>query len=496
MRNKQASLWLALLAAFALFAAACGDDSEPQTTAAPADTAAQADVDAAEAAAQEAQAAAAEAEAQLDAAGEAAAEAEAKLAEAQVAAAEASAEQQAEAQAALEAAQAEAAQAQAEAEEAQAAAAQAQAEAEEAQAAAAQAEAALAEAEAMPEMSAPGEGVSVTMARADWATGYFQAQVYKQMLEELGYDVSEPSENELGPSLAYLAMAQGDIDFWTNSWYPGHTAWWEPELPDGSLVGDHVEKVGAVFRGGGLQGMLVTKSVADEHGIAFIDQINDDADIRAVFDSDGDGDADIYGCQESWTCDNIITNQILFSGWDNIDQTIAGYDAMFAEAVVKANAGEPMVIYTWTPSAYITELRPGDNVYWIGMRNTLDDSNPSGVEGGAAHDQRYWSGTTDEVRLDIPVEQCPAAAEFGYCPIGWVPADIQVTANSDWLAANPAAAELLRQAKLSVVDVSIANVEQDQGDYTEAEIAQAAGGWIADNRAVVDGWLAAALAAG
>ena len=496
MRNNQASLWLALLAAFALFAAACGDDSEPQTTAAPADTAAQADVDAAEAAAQEAQAAAAEAEAQLDAAGEAAAEAEAKLAEAQVAAAEASAEQQAEAQAALEAAQAEAAQAQAEAEEAQAAAAQAAAEAEEAQAAAAQAEAALAEAEAMPEMSAPGEGVSVTMARADWATGYFQAQVYKQMLEELGYDVSEPSENELGPSLAYLAMAQGDIDFWTNSWYPGHTAWWEPELPDGSLVGDHVEKVGAVFRGGGLQGMLVTKSVADEHGIAFIDQINDDADIRAVFDSDGDGDADIYGCQESWTCDNIITNQILFSGWDNIDQTIAGYDAMFAEAVVKANAGEPMVIYTWTPSAYITELRPGDNVYWIGMRNTLDDSNPSGVEGGAAHDQRYWSGTTDEVRLDIPVEQCPAAAEFGYCPIGWVPADIQVTANSDWLAANPAAAELLRQAKLSVVDVSIANVEQDQGDYTEAEIAQAAGGWIADNRAVVDGWLAAALAAG
>ena len=489
MRNKQVSLLLTLLAAFALFAAACGDDSEPQTTAAPADTAAQAEVDAAEAAAAEAQSAAAEAEAQLDDAAAAAAQAEAKLAEAQLAAAAASAEQQAEAQAALEAAQAEAAQAQAEAEEAQAAAAQAQAEAEEAQAA-------LAEAEAMPEMSMPGEGVSVTMARADWATGYFQAQVYKQMLEELGYDVSEPSENELGPSLAYLAMARGDIDFWTNSWYPGHTAWWEPELPDGSLVGDHLEKVGAVFRGGGLQGMLVTKSVADEHGIAFIDQINDDADIRAVFDSDGDGDADIYGCQESWTCDNIITNQILFSGWDNIDQTIAGYDAMFAEAVVKANAGEPMVIYTWTPSAYITELRPGDNVYWIGMRNTLDDSNPSGVEGGAAHDQRYWSGTTDEVRLDIPAEQCPAAEEFGYCPIGWVPADIQVTANTDWLAANPAAAELLRQSKLSVVDVSIANVEQDQGDYTEAEIAQAAAEWIADNRAGVDAWIAAALAAG
>ncbi len=200
-------------------------------------------------------------------------------------------------------------------------------------------------AEAAPVNAAlPGEGVSVTMARADWATGYFQAQVYKQMLEELGYDVSEPSETELGPSLAYLAMAEGDIDFWTNSWYPGHAAWWEPELPDGSKVGDHLQKVGAVFRGGGLQGMLITKSVADEYGISYIDQINDDPEIRALFDSDGDGDADIYGCQESYTCDDIITNQILFSGWDNIDQTIAGYDAMFAEAVAKVDAGEPMVI--------------------------------------------------------------------------------------------------------------------------------------------------------
>ena len=30
--------------------------------------------------------------------------------------------------------------------------------------------------------------------RADWATGYFQAQIYKQLLEELGYAVSEPAD--------------------------------------------------------------------------------------------------------------------------------------------------------------------------------------------------------------------------------------------------------------------------------------------------------------
>ena len=339
------------------------------------------------------------------------------------------------------------------------------------------------------------EDTTITMARADWQSGYFQAYVYKQMLEELGYEVSEPSETELGPSLAYLAMAEGDVDFWVNSWYPGHDSWLEPELPDNTKVGDHLTKVGTVFQGGGLQGLLITKSVADEYGITHLDQLNDDPEIRALFDSDGDGVAEFYGCQESWTCDDMMQSMIAFNGWENLEQTIAGYDAMFAEVVTKVNAGEPAVIYTWTPTAYITKLRPGDNVYWLAMEEVLDDSNPLGLEGGEKFDQRYWTNTTDPVELDIPVEQCPARANADFCQIGWVPADIQVTANTGWLEANPAAEELLSVAKLPVVDVSLYNVEIDGGMDTEAEIAQLAGKWITDNRDVVDSWLAAARAA-
>ena len=187
-------------------------------------------------------------------------------------------------------------------------------------------------------------------------------------------------------------MAQGEFDFWVNSWYPGHVSWWAPELPDGSLVGDHLTIVGNEMVPGGLQGFLITKSFADEHGVTHLDQLNDDPAILAAFDADdqspGNGVADIYGCQESWTCDNIIDSQIAFSNWTNIAQVKAGYDAMFAEATVKANAGEPMVIYTWTPSSYITELRPGDNVVWLAVEDVLDDSNPTGVVGGERYDQR------------------------------------------------------------------------------------------------------------
>ncbi len=340
-------------------------------------------------------------------------------------------------------------------------------------------------------MALPGEGVKVTQARADWSTGYVQAAIYQQLLQELGYEVSDPSELELGPSLAYLSMAQGDFDFWANSWYPGHNSWWQPELPDGTKVGDHLEVVGEELMAGGLQGYLVTKTFAEEYGLTTLDDLENNPDALAAFDAadpvPGNGIADIYGCEESWTCDNIITEQIAVSGWQNIQQTIAGYNAMMAEAVAKADAGEPMVIYTWTPSAYITQLRPGDNVVWIGVEDVIDGSNASGQDGGEEYVQ--LPGTAN-----IGADQCPDAAD-GPCQLGWIAADIQVTANKDFLEANPAAKELFAQVVLPILDISLANVEQDAGRDSNADIQALAAEWIEANRATVDGWLAAALAA-
>ena len=337
-------------------------------------------------------------------------------------------------------------------------------------------------------MELPGAGVSLTMARANWSTGYFQAALYRNLLQRLGYEVSDPADLELGPSLAYLAMAEGNADFWVNSWYPGHNSWLAAELPDGSEVGDHVRQIGRQMPAGGLQGFLITKSFAEKHGIATLDDLNDNPDAIAEYDAQdtnsGNGVAEIYGCPESWTCDDIIQSQIAFSGWENIDQVLAGYDAMFAEAVAKANDGAPMVAYTWTPSSYIAQLRPGDNVVWLGVEDVLDDSNPLGREGGEGWDQR--PGTAG-----LSPESCPDAAERGVCQLGWAAADILVTARNDLIQNHPAAASLLANVALNVVDVSLQVVAQEAGDTPEDLAAQ----WITDNQAKVDEWLAKAMAA-
>ncbi len=327
----------------------------------------------------------------------------------------------------------------------------------------------------------PGEGVEVAMARANWSTGYFQGAIYQALLQELGYEVSDPADLELPPSNAYTAMGEGDIDFWANSWYPGHLSWHENELTDGTLVGDKVVIIGEEMVASGLEGILVTKSVAEEFGILTMEQINDDPELVALFDIDDNGKADLFGCPEDWTCDDIIQDILLFNSWDNIEQTKAGYDAMVADSVNRANAGDPTLQYTWSPSGYLTQLVPGDNVLWLamgGVENVLDGSTNEAFNFSGAPPAALGDSCTDDP-----------------CYLGWESADIQVTANKEFAEANPAAVGLFEVVKLNVIDVALQNVKYNNGENTEDDVKRHAQEWIADNRELVDGWLDAARGA-
>lgn len=334
----------------------------------------------------------------------------------------------------------------------------------------------------------PGEGVSLTMGRANWDTGYFQAALLRQLLQELGYEVSDPSEAELGPSLAYLSMAEGDIDFWANSWYTLHNSWLLRDLPDGSIVGDHISRIGGLMSQGLVQGYLITKSFAEEYCIRTLDDLNSNPDALTAYDkqdvSPDDGIADIYGCPQSWTCDDIISSQIAFSDWENITQIIAGYEAMIAEATSRVDDGEPVVVYTWTPSPYIASLRPGDNVMWLGVEEVLDASNPLESDGGEG-----WTQTPGQVALGS--DTCLYILDNDSCQLGWNPADITVTARNDLLENHPAAKRLFEVVVLNPVDVSIQLLAQRNDEAPEDLAAQ----WLADNRDLADSWIAEALAA-
>ncbi|MXX65002.1 MAG: glycine betaine/L-proline ABC transporter substrate-binding protein ProX [Acidimicrobiia bacterium] len=437
---------LALLAVFALLAVACGDD-EPSTTdtqppATVVDRSAQEAAEAAEAAAN---AALADAEAELEAAQMALEEAE-----------EAAAAGGEEAQMALE--------------EAQMAAEEAQKTAEEAQMAAEEAQMALEEA-----AKGPGAGVSVTMARANWSTGYMQAAIYAALLGELGYEVSDPADLELAPSNAYVSMATGEFDFWVNSWLPNHDQFLVAEMPDGSVVSDHVTRLGREMPRAGVQGLITNKAFADANGLTTLDAMLSDPEVFAAYESadasPGDGVLQIYGCPEGWGCHANINAWLENAGWDNIEQfDIGGYDAMIADAIAKDAAGEPYLVYTWAPSHYVSDLRPGDNAVWVSI-HTDPSVSPTQIEGPTSIGNRC---TTDP------------------CLLGWDAADIAVIANNDFLAANTAAARLFELFTISPVDVALQNVRMQTGENTEDDIKRHAAEWITENRSTVDEWLAIA----
>jgi len=75
----------------------------------------------------------------------------------------------------------------------------------------------------------PGEGVTVKPARATWDTGFFQEAIVRKGLEALGYDVKMPKD--LQNPIAYKSIALGDIDYWTNGWYPNHLSQTPKDFP-------------------------------------------------------------------------------------------------------------------------------------------------------------------------------------------------------------------------------------------------------------------------
>ena len=328
----------------------------------------------------------------------------------------------------------------------------------------------------------PGAGVSVSVGRATWSTGYFQAAVLQSLLEELGYTVSDPGSNEQGPTDAFRSMAEGSIDFWTNSWLPNHQVFIDEELGDGTMIADHVTTVGNLLPAAGLEGVVVTKSVAEEFGITSLDQINADPALVELFDADGNGQADVHGCPDDWGCHKILNEIIEFNGWANLEQVSDDYDAMVDEAVSRVDGGSAVLIYTWSPSGYLTRLRPGDNVLWIsigGQENMLDGS----------ISPEYDFNDSEPAALG-------AACTAEPCYLGWLSADIKITARNDFLEANPSARALFEQVQLKVLDVALANVKYDTGETTPEDLARHAQDWITENRPTVDQWLAQARAAG
>jgi glycine betaine/proline transport system substrate-binding protein len=313
----------------------------------------------------------------------------------------------------------------------------------------------------------PGEGKSIEMARASWDTGWFQAELYKQAFEALGYEIDDLTTLDNPPF--YQAVGQGDLDLWVNGWFPVHNPYREAFEPGAS-------EVGYVAKGGALQGYLVDKKTADKYDIKYLSDLKK-PEIRKLFDTNGDGKANMVACPPGWGCEKLIAYQMDAYGLrDSIDLIKAGYSASMADALGRYKNGQPIFFYTWTPNWTVGLLKPGKDVVWLQVKDVklppeqkdlVSAATVKGVEGCA----------------DDP------------CVMGMPANDIRPVANTAFLKANPAVRTLLEEVRVPVKDIFAQNAEMNDGADKPDDLKKQAAAWIEANSDNVNKWLDDARAA-
>jgi glycine betaine/proline transport system substrate-binding protein len=288
----------------------------------------------------------------------------------------------------------------------------------------------------------------IKMGKADWDTGYFQAEVYKQALEKMGYKVSGPTV--MKPQVFYVAAAAGDVDLWVNGWFGTH---------DGYIAESKgkVKAVGTVMEKGGLQGYLIDKKTADKFGIKSVLDIKKHA---KQFDSNNDGKADMVSCPPGWGCEKVIAKHFDELGLaDYINRVQADYSASMADIISKYKNGKSVLFYTWTPNWTVGTLKLGEDIVWIDVP---------------------YSGTKS---VSVP------NATKSKINMGFGADDIRPAANVDFLKANPKVEKMLKKASIPLADIAAQNLLMNKGEKSERAIKKHADAWIKANQSKFDSWI-------
>lgn len=305
----------------------------------------------------------------------------------------------------------------------------------------------------------PGKGITVKPLQSNISEETFQTLLVSRGLEKLGYTVEAPDEVDY--NVAYTSIASGDGTFIATNWQPLHDDMYKAAGGDSKFYRQ------GTYVSGAAQGYLIDKKTAEKYHIRTIDQLKD-PQLAKLFDSNGDGKADLTGCTPGWGCEAVINHQIKAYDLSNtVEHNQGNYSALIADTITRFKQGKPVLYYTWTPYWVSDVLVPGRDVVWLQV--------PFSSMPGAQKD------------IDTKL---PNGANYGF-PVNVM----HIVANKAWAEKNPAAAKLFAEMKLPINDINAQNSRMHQGQSGEADINAHVDGWIKAHQAQFDDWVKQAKAA-
>ncbi len=305
----------------------------------------------------------------------------------------------------------------------------------------------------------PGKGIKVQALKSSLAEETFQTLLVNRALAKLGYDVQPIKEVEY--PTAHIAISNGDATFMADHWNPQHADYFK-----NAGGKDKLSREG-VYSDNAAQGYLIDKKTADAYKITNIGQLKDPK-IAKLFDTDGDGKADLTGCTPGWGCETMIEHQLdAYKLRGTVSHRQGTYSALMADTITRFKAGQPILYYTWTPYWVSAELRPGKDVVWLEVP--------------------FSSLPGEQAKMDT---RQPSGKNYGF-----VVNTQHIVANKDFVQKNPAAGKLFEVMKVSVGDINAQNLRMSHGENQPKDVERHTDSWIKAHQKTFDSWIAQSLAA-
>ena len=308
----------------------------------------------------------------------------------------------------------------------------------------------------------PGKGVTVQALKSSLAEEAFQTLLVSKGLEKLGYTVLPMKDLE--PATEHLAIANGDATFMAHHWNLLHADFYKNSGGAAKLFRS------GVYSDNAAQGYLIDKKTADKYKITHIGQLKDPK-LAKLFDTNGDGKADLTGCNPGWGCELAIESHLTaYKLRDTVSHNQGSYAALIADTITRFKQGQPILYYTWTPYWVSAVLRPGKDVVWLQV--------PFSSSQGEGQEQE---------QVDTKL---PNGKNYGFQLN-----QQHIVANQDFVTKNPAAGKLFELMKLPVADINAQNLRMSNGENKMSDVERHTNGWIKAHQKTFDSWIAQALAA-
>ena len=308
----------------------------------------------------------------------------------------------------------------------------------------------------------PGEGLKVSSGSSVSTYAIFLTEVMNIGLEELGYE-TKPIK-QLDVPIVHVAVSNGDLDFYGDHWEKLHNKFFTE-----NAGADKFERVGIAIDKA-LQGYQIDKKTADKYSITSLEQLKN-PQIAQLFDSDGDGKANLTGCNPGWGCELVIEHHLDAYGLrETVEQDQGNYDTLMANVVARKQQQEAILYYVYTPSWVPIVLEPGKDVIWLEVPFT---SLPK--EQGEVSEQ---DTVVDGKNLGIAVDR------------------VRVLANKNFLTANPTAKSLFELISIPLEDVNAQQKLVQDGENNPKDLRRHAEDWVKKNQEKFDGWLEEARKSG